>query len=86
MYRQLHRMQHEVIAMEEYVARDDRPAGQCLQDVARSDLYVGLFAWRYGFIPRQDNSRNLSITEMDYREAETQKIPRLVFLLDDQAL
>jgi len=85
-YRQLHRMLHEVIAMEDYVARDDRPAGQCLQDVARSDLYVGLFAWRYGFIPRQDNPRNLSITEMEYREAETQKIPRLVFLLDDQAL
>ena len=34
-YRQLHRMQHEVIAMEDYVARDDRPAGQCLVDVAR---------------------------------------------------
>ena len=48
-------MQHDVIAMEDYVARDDRPAAQCLRDVARSDLYVGLFAWRYGFIAAQDN-------------------------------
>jgi hypothetical protein len=85
-YRQLRRMQHDVIAMEDYVARDDRPLAQCLADVARSDLYVGLFAWRYGFIPKQDNPRGLSITELEYREAETRSIPRLVFLLDDNAL
>jgi hypothetical protein len=85
-YRQLRRMQHDIIAMEDYVARDDRPAAQCLRDVARSDLYVGLFAWRYGFIPAQDNPRSLSITELEYREAEAKSIPRLVFLLDDDAL
>src|ERR1035438_5135709 len=85
-YRQLRRMQHDVIAMEDYVARDDRPAAQCLRDVARSDLYVGLFAWRYGFIPAQDNPSSLSITEMEYRQAEAKSIPRLVFLLDDSAL
>lgn len=85
-YRQLRRMQHDVIAMEDYVARDDRPAAQCLRDVARSDLYVGVFAWRYGFIPAQDNPRSLSVTELEYREAEARSIPRLVFLLDDSAL
>jgi hypothetical protein len=85
-YRQLHRMQHDVIAMEDYVARDDRPAAQCVRDVARSDLYVGLFAWRYGFIPAQDNPGSLSITELEYRQAEAKSIPRLVFLLDDNAL
>ena len=85
-YQQLHRMQHDIIAMEDYVARDDRPAAQCLRDVARSGLYLGLFAWRYGFIPAQDNPRNLSITELEYREAEAKSIPRLVFLLDDSAL
>ena len=85
-YRQLRRMQHDVIAMEDYVARDDRPAAQCLRDVARSDLYVGLFAWRYGFVPSQDNTSGLSITEMEYRQAEAKSVPRLVFLLDDSAL
>jgi len=76
-YRQL--LQHDIIAMEDYVARDDRPAAQCLRDVASSDLYVGLFAWRYGFIQAQDNPRSLSVTEMEYREAEAKPIPRLVF-------
>jgi hypothetical protein len=82
-YRQLHRIQHEVVAMQDYVPRDDRPASQCLRDVVRSDLYVGLFAWRYGFIPMQDNS---GITELEYREADANSIPRLVFLLDGSAL
>jgi hypothetical protein len=85
-YRQLRSMQHDVIAMEDYVARDDRPAAQCLRDVVRSDLYVGLFAWRYGFIPAQNNPGSLSITELEYRQAEAKSIPRLVFLLDDSAL
>jgi len=42
-YRQLQRMNHQVKAMEDYVARDDRPVDQCVRDVESSDLYVGLF-------------------------------------------
>ncbi|TMQ17936.1 MAG: DUF4062 domain-containing protein [Deltaproteobacteria bacterium] len=84
-YRQLQRMKHVVIAMEDYVARDDRPAVACSSDVARSDLYVGLFAWRYGHIPISDNPSALSITEIEYRIAEKRGIPRLVFLLDEAA-
>src|SRR4051812_42821626 len=54
-YKQLHRMQHGVTAMEDYVAPDDRPADVCTRDVAASDLYVGLFAWRYGHVPEGGN-------------------------------
>lgn len=32
---------HQVIAMEDYVAADQRPVEQCLADVERADLYVG---------------------------------------------
>jgi hypothetical protein len=71
--------------MEDYVARDDRPAKRCLVDVAQSDLYVGLFAWRYGFIPKAQNPKSLSITQLEYREAERRKIPRLIFMLDEAA-
>jgi hypothetical protein len=44
----LRRSGYEVIAMEDYVARDDRPLKACLDDVDRADIYVGLFAFRYG--------------------------------------
>ncbi|HEX8108328.1 MAG TPA: DUF4062 domain-containing protein [Kofleriaceae bacterium] len=82
---QLRRMKHVVTAMEDYVARDDRPMDACIRDVVQSDLYVGLFAWRYGHIPKAGNPSSLSITELEYRAAEKHQIPRLVFLLDEAA-
>jgi hypothetical protein len=84
-YDQLRRMQHSVKAMEDYVARDDRPADACVRDVVASNLYVGVFAWRYGYVPKEDNPESLSVTEMEYRAAAKNNIPRLVFLLDDAA-
>jgi hypothetical protein len=82
-YDQLHRMKHDVTAMEDYVAQDMRPATKCIQDVEASDLYVGLFAWRYGYIPKSDNPESLSVTELEYRAAIARGIPTLVFLLDE---
>ena len=81
-YRTLRQMRHNVIAMEDYVATDKRPLDKCLADVAACDLYVGLFAWRYGYIPDKDNPEQRSITELEYRQAEKEGIPRLIFLLD----
>jgi hypothetical protein len=72
---------HQVVSMEHYVAEDMIPLAKCLADVRSCDFYLGIFAWRYGFIP--PNSPNgLSITELEYREAENKAIPRLIFLLD----
>ena len=65
-------------AMEEYAASDERPLDYCLRDVAKCDVYVGLFAHRYGFIPE---GRQESITQLEYREAKSRQIPALIFLL-----
>ena len=51
-YRVLRQLGHDVIAMEDYVAADQRPLAKCLADVAACDLYVGIFAHRYGYVPR----------------------------------
>src|SRR4029453_3473407 len=69
--------------MEDYVATDQRPLAKCLTDVAASDLYLGIFAHRYGYIPDQDNPDRRSITELEYRHAGARGIPRLGFLLDE---
>ena len=58
------------------------PLGKCLEDVAASDLYVGVFAHRYGYVPDYDNPDRRSITELEYRQAQTLGIPRLLFLLE----
>lgn len=84
-YRALRALEHDVISMEDYVATERRPLDKCLADVARCDLYVGIFAWRYGFVPSKDNPDQKSITELEFRHAIAKGIPRLLFLLDENA-
>ena len=57
MFDALRKSGYNVIAMEEYVATDRRPVEKCLTDVARADVYVGLFAFRYGYIPPPEHRR-----------------------------
>jgi hypothetical protein len=84
-YHQLRSLRHDVIAMEDYVAADNRPLDKCLKDVRESDVYVGLFAWRYGFVPKKENPKQKSITELEYLEATKHHKPRFVFVLNERA-
>jgi hypothetical protein len=84
-YRTLRQLAHDAVAMEDYVASDTRPLDKCLQDVATSDLYIGIFAFQYGYIPDHDNPAHKSITELEYRKAGLIGVPRLVFLVKDGA-
>jgi serine/threonine-protein kinase len=74
------RLEHQAIAMENYVASDRRPVDKCLQDVKRCDAYIGIFAWRYGVIP---NGYDRSITHLEYEAAKQAGIPCLILLLDE---
>jgi Domain of unknown function (DUF4062) len=84
-YEALSKMEHHVVAMEDYVAADTRPVERCLSDVEACDIYVGIFAWRYGYVPRDNNPQQLSITELEYRRAGDSGKPRLLFLVDRSA-
>lgn len=84
-YQALRTLRHDVIAMEDYVATDERPLDKCLQDVREADIYVGLLAWRYGYVPRNSNPSRLSITELEYREARKHDKPCFIFLVKDTA-
>lgn len=81
---------YHVIAMEDYVARDERPVDACLKDVAEADIYVGIFGLRYGYVPpvEPNNPDGLSITELEFRQADKQpKTFCLTLLLnEDDAL
>jgi Domain of unknown function (DUF4062) len=74
----LRRMQHEVVAMEAMTASDRRPVAECLADVERCALYIGVLARRRGFVPEEGNGR--AITELEYEHARG-KMERLMFLL-----
>jgi hypothetical protein len=49
--RMLRQLGHEVTAMEDYVADSAIPLKKVLDDVQSCDAYVGIFAWRYGYVP-----------------------------------
>ncbi|MDH4078879.1 MAG: DUF4062 domain-containing protein [Nitrospira sp.] len=72
-----------IVSMEDYTASDERPLDKCLADVRRCDIYIGIFAHRYGFVPRDGNPESLSITELEYGEARKHNKPCLIFLLDE---
>jgi hypothetical protein len=78
----LRRLGVEDIAMEYYVAESKRPLDRCLRDVAECDLYLGVFTWRYGYIPP---GKEQSITELEYRAADANGKPTLIFLLKEEA-
>ncbi len=77
---------HSTEAMEDYVASGQYPPlKKCLDDVSKCDYYVGIFAWRYGYIPSQDNPLQKSITELEFRKASEMRKPQFIFLLDVDA-
>ncbi len=91
--RSLRQLRHEVVGMEEYVADGSRPLAKCLRDIAGDsaqnlppcDLYVGIFAKRYGYVPDEAaNPQKWSITEAEYRTAlgALGAEQCLIFLLD----
>jgi hypothetical protein len=78
----------DVARMEAYTAADERPLEKCLRDVAQSDIYVGVYTWRYGYEPPAEhgNPDGKSITELEYRKAESAKLRKLLFFAHPDTL
>jgi tetratricopeptide (TPR) repeat protein len=72
-----------VTDMKYFGARDGKPADYCMAQIRESDVYVGLIGLRYGspVADRQD----VSYTEFEFQAATEAGIPRLIFLLDENA-
>src|SRR5438552_4126981 len=67
------------IMMEHLPASDSDAIAESLRMVDQADIYLGVFAHRYGYIPK---GHNISITEMEYKRAVDRRIPRLIFIID----
>jgi len=66
--------------MEVFGARPDEPAQACFAEIAASDLFIGIYAYRYGFVP--PNSA-VSITEQEFDFARQKQKPLFCFSIDD---
>ena len=81
----LRQLGHYVLSMEDYVAEDKLPLQKCFEGIEQCDIYIGIFGWRYGFIPTVSNPKKLSIAEREYRHAQEKNVTSLIFLLDETA-
>ncbi len=65
------------IAMEQLPARDADAVKVSTEMVDKADIYIGIYAWRYGHMPE---GSDISITEMEFNRAVERGIhsyPRL---------
>jgi hypothetical protein len=73
-----------VTDMAYFPARDVRPADYCQARVRECDVYVGVIGLRYGS-PVRDRPE-MSYTELEFDAATRAGLPRLIFLLDEEAV
>ena len=74
----LERLGHEVAKMEAFGARPEDPTNACLRDIDQSDLMVGVYAHRYGFVP---DGATISITEQEFDYARSHNKPVFAFFI-----
>ena len=66
--------------MEHLTALDTDAEDASLSMVDQADVYIGIFAYRYGYVP---DGEEISITEMEYNRAVETDKPRLIFFIHD---
>ena len=76
----LEKLEVQVIWMEAFGARPEDSKTACLKEVEESDLFIGIYAHRYGYIPKDED---ISITEQEFDHAQKLSKPTYGFVVDE---
>ncbi|MBT3187411.1 MAG: DUF4062 domain-containing protein [Anaerolineae bacterium] len=72
---------YQAVKMEVFGARSEEPIKACLDEIEESDLFIGIYAHRYGYVP---NDADISITETEYLHAKKLDRPIYCFVVDEE--
>src|SRR5688572_21322414 len=76
----LERLGQQGVRMEVFGARPEDASEVSFAELAASDAFVGIYAYRYGFIP---SGSNTSITEQEFEYAQQNGKKVFCFILDE---
>lgn len=74
------RMGYVPVGMEQWPAEDADAETVRLRDVDRANLFMGIYAFRYGWVPP---GHTVPTTELEHRRAVEPNKPRLLFFIDE---
>jgi tetratricopeptide (TPR) repeat protein len=75
----IRRLEQRPINMQDFGSQPGGATGVSLREVAKGDVFIGVLARRYGYVPE---GMATSVTEQEYDEAVRLKKPRLMYLVD----
>ncbi len=70
-----------VVWMEAFGARPEESTKACLDEIENCELFIGIYAHRYGWIPDKDE---FSITEQEFNHAQRLGKPIFGFVVNDE--
>jgi CheY-like chemotaxis protein len=79
--RAIERLGQQGVRMEVFGARPTDATDASLDEVANSDAFVGIYAHRYGYVPRDGSA---SITEREFLYAQEQRKEIFGFVIDEE--
>lgn len=82
-WEKIEKLNIEILGMEKFGARKGAPLDTCLEEVSKSDIFIGIISYRFGSV---DKSSKKSFTQLEYEKANDLDKEIMIYLMDDDAL
>jgi hypothetical protein len=82
-WRVLSRENLNILGMEKFGARKSKPLKTCLDEVSKSNVYIGIIGTRYGSIEKETGK---SFTQLEYEFAVANDLEIMIYIIDDECL